>query len=115
VSNPLAEASEVIAVEMIRAAFAHLPAERAAGAMAMADTEPIRRLLEASIVEAYGQGNLRGIARGRLELEREMADDWRPIAARVRGFANAPTHEELEQRRDEFVAANYQGGPVEPW
>lgn len=114
-SNPLRDAAEVIAVEMVRAAFAHLPAERAAGAMAMADTEPIRRMVEAVTVEAYGQGNLRGIAKGRRELEREMEADWSPIAERVRASAGAPSFEELERARNGLTESDYTGGPVPTW
>ncbi len=110
----LAAAAEHIAVAMIRAAFEHLPAERAAGALAMANTEPIRRMLQASVVEAYTQGSEAGRRQGRLELEREMEDDWKPISERVRNSAGTMTHAEKELAA-ERCGGTYPGGPLEPW
>lgn len=115
----LAAAAEHIAVTMIREAFAHLPAERASGAMAMANTEPMRKMLQAVTVEAYSQGQEAGVRQGRLELEREMEDDWKPIAERVRQSAGAPTLAQLNEWRAanglNAQRADHPGGPVAPW
>jgi len=113
----LAAAAERIAVTMIQAAFAHLPAESVAGALAVAKTQPVRRMIQAITVEAYAQGKEAGVRHGRLELQREMEDDWRPIAERVRGQANRPSREELAILRAEAAASggNHPGGPVPQW
>lgn len=113
----LEAAAEHIAVTMIQAAFAHLPAERAAGAMAMANTEPMRTMLQAVTVEAYSQGQEAGVRQGRLELEREMEDDWRPIAERVRQSASQPSVDDRKQAQMDafFRQPEYLGGPVAPW
>ncbi len=110
----LEAAAEHIAVTMIRAAFEHLPPERAAGALAMADTAPIRRMLQASVVEAYSQGREAGVRQGRLELEQEMEDDWKPISERVRNSAGTMSHSEKELAA-ERCGGTYTGGPVQPW
>lgn len=111
-------AAEHIAVTMIQAAFAHLPAERSAAALAMAKTEPIQRMLQASIVEAWNEGEKVGNRRGRLELEQEMSDDWKPIAERVRQSAGMPSRLDLERAEAERLAqrgGDYKGGPVAAW
>lgn len=113
----LAAAAEHIAVTMIREAFAHLPAERAAGAMAMANTEPMRAMLQAVTVEAYSQGQEAGIKQGRLELEREMEDDWKPIAERARQSASQPSLADRNRLEQEAYKCHpeYLGGPVAQW
>lgn len=110
----LAAAAEHIAVTMVQAAFAHLPAERSAGALAMARTEPMARMLQAITVEAYSEGRTAGVRSGRLELEREMENDWSPMAERVRASAGSPSFEELERLRS-GQGGNYPGGPVAQW
>jgi hypothetical protein len=112
--NVLEAAAEHIAVTMIRAAFEHLPPERAAGALAMADTEPIQRMLQASVVEAYSQGREAGVRQGRLELRREMEDDWKPLSERIRNSAGTMTRAERESEA-ERRGGDYRGGPVDPW
>lgn len=111
------QAAEAIAVAMIREAFAHLPPDRAAGAMAMARTEAMERMLRAITVTAYDAGRSVGIRQGRAELEAEMEADWRPVAERVRAQAGSPTHEELQILRYEVATGKprYRGGPVEAW
>lgn len=114
--TPVDDPAEVIAVTMIEAAFAHLPAERAAGALAMADVGPIQRMVEAIACSAYAEGNLKGIARGRLDLEREMEEDWKPIAERaVRTAVRMPARAEIECRRNGCAGSEYMGGPVAAW
>src|SRR5690349_9596202 len=103
---------------MIREAFAHLPADRAAGAMAMAQLEPMARMLTAITVTAYDAGLQNGVRQGRLELEREMEDDWRPVSERIRQSAGAPSKADRERYEREAVIqtnAVYTGGPVESW
>lgn len=115
-STVLEAAAEHIAVTMIQAAFAHLPAKRAAAALAMAKTEPISRMLRASILEAWQQGEMSGARRGRLALEQEMEDDWKPIAERVRQSAGAPSRVQLEHIRNEKCGGTeYKGGAVAAW
>lgn len=119
----LEAAADHIAVTMIREAFAHLPAERRAGALAMAKTEPMSRMLRAITVEAYSQGQEAGVRQGRLELEREMEDDWKPIAERARQSARAPSVEDRRRYQQEAViqqiarqgGIEYRGGPVPQW
>ena len=117
VDTVIDKAAETIAVTMIREAFAHLPADRAAGALAMARTEPLVRMLTAITVTAYDAGRSVGIRQGRLELEREMEADWRPVAERVRAQAGSPSHDELQLSRWELADGKhlYRGGPVESW
>ncbi len=89
----------------------------------MAKTEPMRRMLQAITVEAYSEGKKAGVRTGRLELQREMEDDWRPVAERVRQSAGAPSV--ADRARYEWEAAvqqiarqggiEYTGGPVEAW
>jgi hypothetical protein len=111
----MSEPAEQIAVAMLRAAYAHLPVGTIAGAIVKADLEPMTRILTAVTVTAYEEGRKRGIAKGRLDLEKEMEDDWRPIAERVRGGASSPSYDDLEQRWRETGATSYFGGPVEKW
>jgi hypothetical protein len=112
--NVLEAAAEHIAVAMVRAAFEHLPAERSAGALAMANTEPIRRMLQASVVEAYSQGREAGHKQGRLELEQEMEDDWKPIAERARASAGQMSFAEREASAEK-CGGTHPGGPVSAW
>lgn len=112
----LEAAAEHIAVTMIQEAFAHLPAERRAGALAMAKTEPMSRMLRAITVEAYFQGQQAGLRQGRLALEREMEDDWKPVAERARQSASSPSLADRKRYEKEAEpAVEYRGGPVQQW
>jgi hypothetical protein len=111
----MSEPAEQIAVTMLRAAYAHLPAETVAGAIVKADLEPMVRILTAITVTAYEEGRKRGVTQGRLELEKEMEEDWRPVAERIRAGAGSPSYDDLEQRWRETGASTYFGGPVEKW
>jgi hypothetical protein len=115
------QAAETIAVTMIREAFAHLPADRAASALAMAQIEPLAQMLTAIGMTFYEAGWQHGVRRGRLELEKEMEADWKPVAERVRAQAGSPSHRELERSRayhdpsTRYPRTRYTGGPVETW
>lgn len=109
------EAAEVIAVTLIQHAYAHLPDASRAGAIAQANTEPMRRMLAAITVEAYGEGLRVGMRRGRLDVQREMEADWTPMAARIRAQAGSPTYEDLERRWQDTPGGTYTGGPVSSW
>ena len=109
-------AAEHIAVSLIHQAYGHLAPDRIAGAVLLARSEPVAKAIKAMVLEAYHEGFKTGERRGRLELEREMAADWKPIAERVRGMANAPSQDELRQRREhQYGGPEYGGGPVEVW
>jgi hypothetical protein len=112
----ITDAAEQIAATMIQKTFDHLPPVRAAGAIALANLEPLRDALAVLLLEGYDRGLRAGIERGRFELAREMEDDWRPIAERVRGSAGMPNRAELEAARDvPPVDPDYTGGPVPAW
>ena len=113
-SDVLTAAAEHIAVSLIREAYAHLPARRAAGAVSLADTEPLVRALKAITLEAYSEGMKAGVRRGRLELAREMEADWKPIAERVRSSAGQLTHAQREAE-SERCGGSHLGGPVPVW
>jgi hypothetical protein len=111
------EAAEVIAVTLLRKAYEHLPPERTAGAVNLANIEPLKRALKAMILEGYSAGVAAGEKKGRRELEAEMTADWGPIARRVRGTASSLSFAELELLRYEPQddMPEYTGGPVKPW
>lgn len=110
-------AAEVIAVTLIHKAYEHLPPERVAGAISLAQTEPIARAVKAMVLEAWTEGEKAGRRAGRLELQVEMENDWRPIAERIRAQANSPSFKELERRRNDALieGSPYAGGPVDVW
>lgn len=107
----------MIAVALIQKAYAHLPDSSRAGAIAQADTAAIRDALKAITLEAYNAGLQSGLKRGRAELEREMEDDWKPVAERAVRQAVRPGRTEMQRAVDEFTNAGpeYFGGPVEAW
>lgn len=109
------EAAQVIAVTLLHKAYEHLPPERVAGAVNLANTEPMARAIKAMVLEAATEGMRRGNAQGRAELEKEMEDDWRPVAERIRAQANSPSYSELERRMAAVPDSGYTGGPVAVW
>jgi hypothetical protein len=111
------EAAAVIAVTLLHKAYEHLPPERVAGAVSLANLEPLEQALKAITLEAYSHGLDAGVKRGRRELEREMEDDWRPIAERVRAGAGRPSQVQLQEalRSPGNNGPEYTGGPVEVW
>lgn len=108
-------AAEAIAVTLIQQAYAHLPDASRAGAIAQANTEPMRRALVAITLEAYSEGQKAGVRQGRLALQREMEADWTPLAAKIRAQAGSPTYEDLERRWQDEPCGTHPGGPVPLW
>lgn len=50
----------------------------------------------------YEDGFATGVEIGWAWAEREMAEEWRAVAAHVRRSASRPTHAELQHRRNQY-------------